>query len=801
MPEAWRWRNLGMTGCGLALAAAAVVFFYRAASGQQEPSLPNPARMRIEYRPGGYFPEGFPLHGKVRLLSAPVVEAGQRARVRIQYTVGDLPIEPGMALEIWKHFTSDVEEFQVSDPLQPAYFSAEFSAPGVSARAVKFSNWVQRNTPDVFPYRKCAAVILEKGRLKEGDQVVLDLGGPQGVRMQHYEENLFNFRLVITREGKPVGYAGDAAMKVVGGPLRKLRVLAPAIVRLGETFPVEVVPLDEWVSLARNHTGLRLRIASGDVSGGTFRYEEDLMHYVARDVRADREGILRIAVEADEGRARGVSNPIWVERHPTRRVYYGELHQHTYLHDGRGVFEELYLHGRRVGLLDFAAVTPHHIPMSVTGPSFHLGEKRWPSENWPAVARAAKVLNGWEGLVTILGYEYSVGTAVGGHHNIYYNADEAPTTMQLDPNDPSAPIARMLRTLRFVQVPTLVIPHIGGGPPDWLHPPDMRVERLFEIASVHGVFEESYQKHLQAGLRQGVIAAGDTHTSTMGIAYPGLNFVMANGLAGVYALGKNRRDIWNALYERRTFACSGNTRALIYFEVNGEPMGGEISASLTPQARISARFSGEAPILRIDLLKNSRVIYSLYPARARGKLLRVVWGDNIYQRRAAVGLREGQLSAQQGRLELRKPIHLDQAFEQVWQQGDYVRWKTAAVSNDRDGFLVDISQAGGDYLLFRLDDSDTLGLFEIKIPLAELERNGYFHTRLPAKQPIKHAYMEKMGVAPALLLECDLVNPEGPMDAQLDYEDREPLKPGDYYYVRMEQLDTNKAWASPVWVN
>lgn len=782
-------------------ALAGALLLSRAAAPEEDSGLPNPARMRIEYRPGGYFPEGFPLHGRVKLLSVPVAEAGQRARIRIEYTVGDLPIEAGMALEVWKHFTSDVEEFQVGDPEKPAWFGAQLSAPGAGAQTVTFTNWEQRNTPAVFPYRKCAALILQKGRLKEGDQVLLDLGGPQGVRMQHYEENLFNFRLAITRDGLPVGYAGDAALKIIGGPLRKLRVVAPGVVAAGETFPLEVVPVDEWVSLARNHRGLRLRIASGGVTGGDFRYEEDLMHYVARDLRADEEGVLRITVEADEGRARGVSNPIWVRRRPLRRIYFGELHQHTYLHDGRGVFEELYLYGRRVGLLDFAALTPHHMPMSVTGPSFHLGDQRWPSENWPALAKATKLMNGWEGLVTILGYEYSVGTQVGGHHNIYYNADQAPSTMQLDPNDPMAPIAKMLQTLRMAQVPTLVIPHIGGGPPDWSHPPDMRVERLFEVASVHGVFEESWQKHLQAGLRQGVIAAGDTHTTSMGIAYPGLNFVMSNGLAGVYSRSKSRRDIWDALYERRTFACSGNQRVLVDFAVNGEPMGGEISAQLTPQAEILARVSGTAPVLRLELLKNSRVIHALYPCRARGKLLRVVWGDNLYQRRAAVGLREGALRPQSGRLCLREPLHLDQAFEEVVQDGAGIRWKTAAVSNDRDGFLADISEVGGDYLLFRLDDSDTLGIFELKIPLAQLERDGWFHWRGAPQRPLRHAYMEKMGVPPAFFVECDLVNPEGPLDVELRYQDREPLKPGDYYYLRMEQLDTNKAWSSPVWVN
>jgi hypothetical protein len=61
--------------------------------------------------------------------------------------------------------------------------------------------------------------------------------------------------------------------------------------------------------------------------------------------------------------------------------------------------------------------------------------------------------------------------------------------------------------------------------------------------------------------------------------------------------------------------------------------------------------------------------------------------------------------------------------------------------------------------------------------------------------------MKKMGVNVTFFLECELLNDQGPMDYELTYEDREPLKSGDYYYVRVEQLDTNKGWTSPVSVN
>ena len=48
---------------------------------------------------------------------------------------------------------------------------------------------------------------------------------------------------------------------------------------------------------------------------------------------------------------------------------------------------------------------------------------------------------------------------------------------------------------------------------------------------------------------------------------------------------------------------------------------------------------------------------------------------------------------------------------------------------------------------------------------------------------------------------CELVQAESALDFELDYQDLEQTKSGDYYYLRMEQLYTNKGWASPVWIN
>jgi hypothetical protein len=80
-----------------------------------------------------------------------------------------------------------------------------------------------------------------------------------------------------------LGYLGDANLRVTGGQLRRLRVQAPSVVKAGEAFPVDVVPMDEWSSAAKNPSGLKLKMRSTDVRGGGFAWDETLQHYVARE--------------------------------------------------------------------------------------------------------------------------------------------------------------------------------------------------------------------------------------------------------------------------------------------------------------------------------------------------------------------------------------------------------------------------------------------------------------------------------------------------------------------------------------
>jgi hypothetical protein len=62
--------------------------------------------------------------------------------------------------------------------------------------------------------------------------------------------------------------------------------------------------------------------------------------------------------------------------------------------------------------------------------------------------------------------------------------------------------------------------------------------------------------------------------------------------------------------------------------------------------------------------------------------------------------------------------------------------------------------------------------------------------------------MSRMGVPRTFVLSCEAVSDQHPLDYVFSYEDRTPVAPGRYYYyLRAEQLDTNLAWSSPIWID
>jgi hypothetical protein len=150
---------------------------------------------------------------------------------------------------------------------------------------------------------------------------------------------------------------------------------------------------------------------------------------------------------------------------------------------------------------------------------------------------------------------------------------------------------------------------------------DPKVSPLLEIYSEWGNAEHdrapyAYLRHtepgrwtkntlhyqLAQGQRFGVLASTDDH-----LGYPG---AWGEGLAAVLAPSLSRGDIMDALWNRRTYAVTGD-RIGLRFTLNDKLMGSEIPH--TRQRNIRVSVSGWDQVERVEVLKNNRVIHRDFP--------------------------------------------------------------------------------------------------------------------------------------------------------------------------------------------
>jgi hypothetical protein len=75
---------------------------------------------------------------------------------------------------------------------------------------------------------------------------------------------------------------------------------------------------------------------------------------------------------------------------------------------------------------------------------------------------------------------------------------------------------------------------------------------------------------------------------------------------------------------------------------------------------------------------------------------------------------------------------------------------------------------------------------KVALSLADLD-----HSRLEHELPVDR-HVDR--------LKLQVVDPGGALDREFGFSDLDEARDGDYYYVRVTQLDGAQAWSSPFWV-
>jgi hypothetical protein len=330
---------------------------------------------------------------------------------------------------------------------------------------------------------------------------------------------------------------------------------------------------------------------------------------------------------------------------------------------------------------------------------------------------------------------------------------------------------------------------------------------------MHGTFEWFGNLYLKRGWRVGFIAASDEHRAKPGHS-PGIPAIgplmQVGGLAAVIAPERSRDAVFDALRGLSAYATSAGERILLDATVNGHGMGTRQAATTT--RRLAVKASGTAPIDHIDVVRNGEVLltrhYLTAPLVPTSTWLQIGLEsttdafDAVRENPRGWRWWEGSLEVAGARV-AEVATAFDNSYED-WVRDDpehpgVLRFHVGTRGR-RDVILLRLEGAGPQTTLrFRLDPTTEWGFLggtvrppaqipaqDVTLALADLEEG-----RLEHEIPVDvHADR----------ITLQTIDPFAPLDQSFELTDTSGVADGDYYYVRVTQLDGARAWSSPFWV-
>ena len=479
-------------------------------------------------------------------------------------------------------------------------------------------------------------------------------------------------------------------------------------------------------------------------------------------------------------------------------LYFGEIHTHTGLSDGRGEPADAVAVGK--AHLDFCALADHaQFPDLSDFDDWEWGRER--HAGWREAVPGVKAR--WHEVQALMRDNYEPGQFVTflaqewssnrwGDHNIYYLRDDEPLRF-------ANSLSQLYAAVEGVDA--MVIPHHTAYPLrqrgiDWAEFDNAKAP-VVEIFSGHGSSETdqgpfaftgnpmgprcpggTVQRALDLGHVIGFIASSDGHDS-----FPG---AYGNGLAAIYAPALNRESLWDALWQRRTYAVTGD-RIRLDFLLNGHPMGRVISAGGQPR-QMKIEVDGWDCLDAVEIIKNGRVVkrwvsFDLETTDGAGRFkVGVEWGYHGYPQERnwsfAVETRGGSIGGCQTCF--RPP-----GFHQAQISGPRRLNVTSTTGSKRGGARS------------QRVDLDVIGTLDTEVTI---EDGG--------KSVLHGAIGELMGESKAVIpfgayegafyLSRAVAEPH--FHADLRWEDTASERWRDYYYVRVFQKNGQAAWSSPIWI-
>jgi hypothetical protein len=729
------------------------------------------------------------------------LRTGSHATIEQTYTVGTKPLVEGAVVLVARQMTADQGTLQHRDPAAENYVSIRSSDAG--------ARWEPRDVQLAGMHggfrgaQPMPAFRLSGASLDEGETLTVTYGdrsgGSKGFRLQSFSTDQLLLPLYFDLDGSGLFLTPRwPGIAVEGGAVEAVSAIAPSVVSPGESFALRLRSEDRfWNRATGPKPAYRVlldgkEVGSVPAAGASSEAALATVDGLELPGSAGQPRAYRFEVRSEDGEITTLSNPVWVREQPSPRIFWGETHGHTGMAEGQGSAGRFWTWARHDARLDFAGLSEHDLWLD--------------DREWGEMQRLARESMREGDFLAFLGYEWTAQRAVGGHHNVFFRTpDRERVPVQTHPSLPE-----LYRGLAESAPPedTLVIPHAHQAA-DWTMN-DGRLEKLVEIYSMHGSFEWFGNLYLKNGFQVGFVAASDDHRARPGRAhgYPQASLAQRGGLAAVLAPERTSRGVFDGLRELRSYATSG-ARILLDASLNGEPMGTRQRA--TDRRELRARVAGTAPIDHVDVVKNGEVVWSRHflaaPLASKAAIqIGFESSSDVFGKRdnpRAYRVWEGTIEVEGASLKSVRPIGFDNLYNERAEidaaDPSTVRFRVETRGR-RDTLLLDLEGVSASTaVVVHLDAareygaSPTLVRAPVELPAAAV--------RLPFSALADGRVEHEIQVDDHTdRIRLQVVNPEGPFDQEVAFTDMDPPRPGDYYYLRVTQLDGERAWSSPFWV-
>lgn len=265
------------------------------------------------------------------------------------------------------------------------------------------------------------------------------------------------------------------------------------------------------------------------------------------------------------------------------RLLFGDLHRHSLYSKCQSANDGQVLDHWRwaadVAGLDFYAVTEHLDFLSYS--------------EWAHTNESATLMAQTAGVVPLYGFEL---TRQPGHTNFFYVDPSVGHDLRIACLS-SFHLSQVWEKLDRWTPPGSVLAirhHQGHIRPEAIDSFAPRYERLLEVVQSRGEFRGFADRFLQRGCRAGFAGASD-HAMTAPFPFC---------LTGAWAIEQTRPGVFDALWQRRTFATNG-PKMRLFLSASGVPMGS--GGSGAPELRVEAE--GTTTLERVEFFRDGRLIH------------------------------------------------------------------------------------------------------------------------------------------------------------------------------------------------